>query len=370
MYAISGLIICSAIMTASIFIVCMNISFYLLFFFIAYIYVLLKVQGIYIVIKKDIHRCLNISKTPIVNLIGELIEGRQIFKVFNKQEQAVEELKDFIDENTKNAITSKSVENWFNSTLYLLNFLLPSLFSYGLAIFLLSGNYIKGKEAVLAIIYLVDVINEMKWFVQTISKIETQVVSLERCDAFNNIPKEKGYFNIKKHEKYLTEKISRPIDKFLPLKVFSTNLRRNEKLPYEKINAFYFNKYIFNKGEIEFQNVYAKYPIGKDYVLKNISFKLKSGEKLGICGKTGSGKSTIIKVINHYLDIKKGSILIDGYDITQLDSKKLRSELLIISQEIALYEGTIRENLNPKYMKLRKNSKKKKKKRRTEQNDL
>ena len=76
MYAISGLIIVSAIMTASIFIVCMNISFYLVLFFIAYIYVLLKVQGIYIVIKKDIHRCLNISKTPILNLTGELIEGR------------------------------------------------------------------------------------------------------------------------------------------------------------------------------------------------------------------------------------------------------------------------------------------------------
>jgi len=120
--------------------------------------------------------------------------------------------------------------------LYLFNFLIPSIFSYGLAIFLLRINYIKGKEAVLAIIYLIDVVNMMSWFVSSLSNIETQVVSLERCDAFNKIPREKGYLNQEKHEKYLKTKIHRPIDKFLPLKVEPTT---NQRLTYDEINEFY-----------------------------------------------------------------------------------------------------------------------------------
>jgi len=66
-YAISSIIIVSAIMTASIFIVCVNISPFLIIFFGTYIFILFKIQAIYITIKKDLHRCLNISKTPIVN---------------------------------------------------------------------------------------------------------------------------------------------------------------------------------------------------------------------------------------------------------------------------------------------------------------
>ena len=75
-YAISGVLISTSMMAASVFIVCLNISVFLGVLFVFYIYLLFKIQGVYIVIKKDLHRCLNITKTPIVNLVGELIEGR------------------------------------------------------------------------------------------------------------------------------------------------------------------------------------------------------------------------------------------------------------------------------------------------------
>lgn len=76
-----------------------------------------------------------------------------------------------------------------------------------------------------------------------------------------------------------------------------------------------------------------------------MSLELLPGEKLGIVGRTGSGKSTILKLFLHYLRKEEGDIMIDGYDIDQIDSKKLRSEFLTISQEVTLFEGTLRQNL-------------------------
>ena len=368
LYTISGIIIVSAMVFNTVIVSAINLSYYLILFFTFYVVIIVYIQGIYIVIKKDLFRCENITKTPIINQISEMITGRHIYKIFNKQEVAIRNLKQSINQNTQNVITKKALDYWFSSCMYAFNFFLPTLFAYGLAIYMLHTSKVQGKGTMISILYLLDVIEQIKWLVNSINNLETQVVSLERCDAFNKIPLEAGYLNMRKHEAYMKRCIHRKIDKFLPLKIREKNFRR---LDYERINEFYFNKYFFDRGEITFKNVFAKYPISKDYVLKDISFTVKKGEKLGICGKTGSGKSTIIKLINHYLGLSKGEVLIDGYDISKIDSKKLRSEMLIISQEIALYEGTLRENFNPKFIKLRtaKNRKPKEKKKREVRDD-
>jgi len=64
---------------------------------------------------------------------------------------------------------------------------------------------------------------------------------------------------------------------------------------------------------------------------------LFSGDMLGICGQTGSGKSTMIKLLTWYLDPNNGKILVDGYNIGLIDVKKLRSEIFVLSQELALF---------------------------------
>lgn len=93
------------------------------------------------------------------------------------------------------------------------------------------------------------------------------------------------------------------------------------------------------------KNVNARYPGQDKLAIKNLSFELLPGEKLGIIGRTGSGKSTILKLLLHYIKKETGETIIDNYDIDKIDSKKLRSEFLTISQEITLFEGTLRSNL-------------------------
>jgi subfamily B ATP-binding cassette protein HlyB/CyaB len=99
------------------------------------------------------------------------------------------------------------------------------------------------------------------------------------------------------------------------------------------------------RGEIVFKNVSFKYSIDLPEVLKNISFKIEPGMLVGIVGRSGSGKSTIGKLIQRLYLPTEGSILIDGVDIKQIDPLFLRSKIGVVLQENFLFNGTVRENI-------------------------
>lgn len=98
------------------------------------------------------------------------------------------------------------------------------------------------------------------------------------------------------------------------------------------------------KGEIEFKNVSFEY----DYepILKNINFKVRSGQTVAIFGQTGSGKSTIINLIERFYDATSGEILIDGIDIRKYDLQALRKNISISMQDVFLFSNTIEENIS------------------------
>ena len=98
------------------------------------------------------------------------------------------------------------------------------------------------------------------------------------------------------------------------------------------------------KGVLEFQAVDFAY-IAKDYVLKNLSFKVGEGETLAIVGSTGSGKTTIINILNRFYEINGGKILIDGVDIHEYDLHALRHRMAIVLQDVFLFSGSVLENI-------------------------
>ena len=100
-------------------------------------------------------------------------------------------------------------------------------------------------------------------------------------------------------------------------------------------------------GEIIFENVDFAYRPGLPIVLKNLNLNIKSGEKIGICGRTGAGKSTIMSALYRLNELTAGKILIDTVDISQLGLFDLRRKLAIIPQDPVLFRGTIRKNLDP-----------------------
>jgi ATP-binding cassette, subfamily B, bacterial len=104
-------------------------------------------------------------------------------------------------------------------------------------------------------------------------------------------------------------------------------------------------KILFN-GEIEFKNVAFEYPTRQDIqVLKDVSFKIGSGQKVAIVGHSGAGKSTIIQMLLRFYDRSAGTISIDGKDINDYNLSSYRNNFAIVPQEVMLFGGTIRENI-------------------------
>lgn len=100
-------------------------------------------------------------------------------------------------------------------------------------------------------------------------------------------------------------------------------------------------------GEVIFDKVNMAYRPGLPLVLKDVSFKVKSSEKIGICGRTGAGKSSILTALYRIAELQLGTIFIDNVDISKLGLQALRSHLSIIPQDPVLFSGTIKKNLDP-----------------------
>lgn len=96
-------------------------------------------------------------------------------------------------------------------------------------------------------------------------------------------------------------------------------------------------------GKIEFKNVYFKYE--KDSVLKGVSFNIEPKDTVAIVGKSGSGKTTVVNLISKIYEVDKGSILLDGNNINDLDKYSIRNNISVISQKPYLFNMTIKENL-------------------------
>ena len=133
-----------------------------------------------------------------------------------------------------------------------------------------------------------------------------------------------------------------------------TSLIQRASASQERINEFLNTKpAIINpnketyliKGEIEFKNVNFRYPENNIEAIKNISFKLKAGQTLGITGKVGSGKSSILNLITRQYDVTGGEILIDQKNIKQHNLHLLRKNMGVVPQEVFLFSDTIANNI-------------------------
>uniref|UniRef100_A0A4X2LSV0 ATP binding cassette subfamily C member 3 n=1 Tax=Vombatus ursinus TaxID=29139 RepID=A0A4X2LSV0_VOMUR len=102
-----------------------------------------------------------------------------------------------------------------------------------------------------------------------------------------------------------------------------------------------------HQGEVEFVNYSVRYREGLELVLKNLSLRVKGGEKVGIVGRTGAGKSSMTLCLFRILEAAQGEILIDGVNIASIGLHDLRSMLTIIPQDPVLFSGTLRMNLDP-----------------------
>ena len=166
-------------------------------------------------------------------------------------------------------------------------------------------------------------VNEWLWIY---ANLESTMIAVERCHHFEKIEPEPQYKSYKEDFK-LVDGSKKSIEK----------LKRNQLKNTETV---------VTEGRITFSNMSCKYATSQQPVLNKLSFEVNPKEKIGVIGRTGSGKSTLIKLLWRALDYFEGDIQIDGKSIKDVDLKSLRSQITIVTQETALIEGTLREYID------------------------
>ena len=101
------------------------------------------------------------------------------------------------------------------------------------------------------------------------------------------------------------------------------------------------------QGRIKFDNYTTKYRLDTGIVLNNLNFEIMPGEKIGVVGRAGAGKSTILSAICRFIEAVEGRIMIDGVDISQVGLADLRENITVIPQEPTIFENTLRFNIDP-----------------------
>ncbi|MBQ7452691.1 MAG: ABC transporter ATP-binding protein [Clostridia bacterium] len=99
------------------------------------------------------------------------------------------------------------------------------------------------------------------------------------------------------------------------------------------------------EGEVEFKNVSFCFPDGASNALEDISFKIEKGETVAIIGATGSGKTTILDLLERVYDVSSGEVLVDGKNVKEFSFKQLQSKISMVSQKAVLFKGTIKSNI-------------------------
>lgn len=136
------------------------------------------------------------------------------------------------------------------------------------------------------------------------------------------------------------------LTKYKKSKVSLKRLEELVNLPEEQIEIIDNEKYGELKGNIKIKNLTYNYPGYIERVLENVSINIKPGESLGIIGVIGSGKTTLMNLLLKLYDVERGKIFIDGVDINDIPTKKIRDNICYITQDNFLFSATLKENIN------------------------
>ena len=161
----------------------------------------------------------------------------------------------------------------------------------------------------LAVSMSISVTQSLNWSVRMASDLESQMVSVERVMAYANMPQEAAH---------VVSEYDPPVHSQWPA-----------------------------RGEIVMSNVYMRYRSGLPQVLKGVTLHINARDKIGIVGRTGAGKSSLLTVFLRLVELESGTVTIDGLDISRIGLNKLRSSIAVIPQDPVLFSGTIRSNLDP-----------------------
>ncbi|XP_029846376.2 ATP-binding cassette sub-family C member Sur isoform X1 [Ixodes scapularis] len=265
------------------------------------------IQSFFRCSSRELQRLDSITKSPIFSHFSETLAGLSTIRAFREENRFVERMNEHINNNNLAFIMVNCANCWLGISLDYLGGVILFLATMAALTAALTGS-ISPSFVGIAMTYTLLVPIYLNWLVRQVSSVEMYMSSVERVTKYAQLP---------------IEHVASPAH-----------------VPSDWPS----------KGEVRFEKVTMRYETGLDPVLKNISVTFAPGEKVGICGRTGSGKSSLVMGLFKMVPISEGSIYVDGIDISTVPFDILRSRLSIIPQEPVLFSGTIRQNLDPRAM--------------------
>ena len=262
------------------------------------------IQRYYIATSRQLKRLESVSRSPIYAHFSETLSGVATIKAYNVANLFRIENENKVDFNLQAYYPSVAANRWLAMRLEFLGNLVI-LFAAIFAVNEAENNILAGDVG-LSLSYAMSVTQTLNWMVRMATELETNIVAVERVDEYTQI------------------KTERP--EILP---------RRPPLSWPK------------KGRIVFKDLGVRYREGMALVLKGISCTIEGGEKIGIVGRTGAGKSSLMVALFNLIEPAQGSIDIDGEDIQMLGLEDLRSKITIMPQDAVLFAGTLRANIDP-----------------------
>ncbi|XP_077481255.1 ATP-binding cassette sub-family C member 3 isoform X2 [Stigmatopora argus] len=268
----------------------------------AFVYIF--VQRFYVATSRQLKRLESISRSPIYSHFSETITGSSVIRAFGRHSAFVFMSDIKVDENQQSYYPGIVSNRWLGVRIEFIGNCIV-LFA---ALFAVTGkNDLNPGLVGLSVSYALQVTMSLNWMVRMTSDLENNIVAVER---------------VKEYSETKTE---------APWEI-------EDKKPHLDWPMH---------GNVEFHNYSVRYREGLDLVLKNLTLSVKGGEKVGIVGRTGAGKSSMTLCLFRLLEAAEGEISIDDVKISEIGLHDLRSKLTIIPQEPVLFSGTLRMNLDP-----------------------
>lgn len=262
-------------------------------------------QQYYIPTARELARLAGIQRAPILHHFAESLSGAATIRAFDQKDRFIDANLCLIDNHSRPWFHNVSAMEWLS---FRLNQLSNFVFAFSLVLLVsLPEGIINPSIAGLAVTYGINLNVLQASVIWNICNAENKMISVERLLQYSNISSESP----------LVMEDSRPPNNWPEI------------------------------GNICFNNLQIRYAEHLPSVLKNITCTFPGRKKVGVVGRTGSGKSTLIQAIFRIVEPKTGSIVIDDVDISRIGLHDLRSRLSIIPQDPTMFEGTVRGNLDP-----------------------
>ncbi|XP_055546953.1 multidrug resistance-associated protein 1-like [Wyeomyia smithii] len=260
------------------------------------------VQVIYIATSRQLKRLESITRSPIYSHFGESITGQSTIRAYGEQERFTRESEQRVDYNQTMSYPSIIANLWLANRLEIVG----ALVVFFAALFaMLSRDTIGVAMVGLSVTYALSISAALSFLVQMTTEVETNIVAVERLEEYTVLPREAAW-----------EKGT--VDKSWP-----------------------------DHGKVDFADFKIRYREGLELVIRGITLSVQGGEKIGIVGRTGAGKSSLTLGLFRIVEAAGGKIVIDGLDISQMGLHQLRSRLTIIPQDPVLFSGSLRMNVDP-----------------------